>query len=189
MENMFFYAHMSFIKQKSTLMKTLKQVLTLILVVSAYSNSFSQDAELLQSLPKGKKQYFKSEPNVLATINWLENTPLNQDAEKHKQQFSLLTGWVMNSPTVDLTLDERVVTFTKENKELLSFFMGGYTKYALENNHSKDEVKGSIAGLRSAIKVYKKGVGIKKDEAMDKLVKLEAKGELEKWVTDQLAKK
>ncbi|MCS3802169.1 hypothetical protein [Niastella sp. OAS944] len=170
-------------------MKTFKQVLTLILLVSVYSNSFAQDAELLASLPKGKKQYLKSEPNVLATINWLENTPLNQDAEKHKQQFSLLTGWVMNSPTVDLTLDENVVTFTKENKELLSFFMAGYTKYALENNHSKDEVKGSIAGVRSVIKVYKKGNGIKKDESVEKLVKLEAKGELEKWVQDQLAKK
>lgn len=170
-------------------MKTLKKVLTLILLVSVYSNSFSQDAELLESLPKGKKQYLKSEKNVLATINWLENTALDKEAEKHKQQFSLLTGWVMNSPTVDLTLDERVVTFTKENKELLSFFMAGYTKYALENDHSKDEVKGSIAGVRSAIKIYKKGVGLKKDQAMEKLVQLENKGELEKWVKDQLAKK
>lgn len=169
-------------------MKTFKQVLSLILLVSAYSNSFAQDAELLASLPKGKKQYLKSEPNVLATINWLENTPLNQDAEKHKQQFSLLTGWIMNSPTVDVTLSENIVTFSK-NSELLTLFMGGYTKYALENNHSDDEVKGSIAGLRSVIKVYKKGNGIKKDESVEKLVKLEEKGELEKWVKDQFAKK
>lgn len=169
-------------------MKTFKQVLTLMLVVGAYSTSFSQDAELLESLPKGKKQYLKSEKNVLATINWLENTPLNQDAEKHKQQFSLLTGWIMNSPTVDVTLNENIVTFSK-NRELLTLFMGGYTKYSLENNHSDDEEKGSIAGLHSAIKVYKKGNGIKKDEAMEKLVKLEAKGELEKWVKGQLAKK
>lgn len=170
-------------------MKTRTHVLSLLLLIGACSNSFAQDAELLESLPKGKKAYLKSEKNVLATINWLENTPLNQDAEKHKQQFSLLTGWVMNSPTIDLTLDEGVVTFTKENKELLTFFMAGYTKYALENNHSKDEVQGSIAGVRSAIKVYKKGVGLKKDAAMDKLVQLENKGELEKWVKDQLAKK
>jgi hypothetical protein len=170
-------------------MKTRESVLALLLFFGAYSNSFAQDPELLESLPKGKKAYLKSEKNVLATINWLETTPLNQDAEKHKQQFSLLTGWVMNSPTVDLTLDESVVTFTKENKELLTFFMAGYTKYALENNHSKDEVKGSIAGVRSAIKVYKKGVGMKKDKEMDKLVQLENKGELEKWVTDQLGKK
>lgn len=170
-------------------MKTLKRALTVLLLIVACSNAFSQDTELLESVPKGKKQYIKSEKNVLATINWLENTPLNQDAEKHKQQFALLTGWVMNSPTVDITLDEKIVTFTNINKELLTIFLGGYTKYALENNHSKDEVKGSIAGVRSAIKVYKKGVGLKKDQEMEKLVQLENKGELEKWVTDQLAKK
>ena len=170
-------------------MKTLKRALTVLLLIGACSNAFSQDSELLESLPKGKKQYIKSEKSVLATINWLENTPLDQDAEKHKQQYALLTGWIMNSPTVDITLDEKIVTFTKENSELLTFFMAGYTKYALENNHSKDEVKGSIAGVRSAIKVYKKGAGLKKDKAMEKLVQLEEKGELEKWVTEQLAKK
>ncbi|HEY8893273.1 MAG TPA: hypothetical protein VIM79_00545 [Niastella sp.] len=169
-------------------MKTLKKVLSLVLLISVCSNSFSQDSALLESVPKGKKQFIKSEKNVLATINWLENTPLDQDAEKHKQQLSLLTQWIMNTPTVDVTVDQNVVTFTK-NPELLTFFMAGYTKYALENNHSKDEVQGSIAGVRSAIKIYKKGTGLKKDEAMDKIVKLESKGELEKWVKDQLAKK
>jgi dsDNA-binding SOS-regulon protein len=170
-------------------MKIRTHVLSLLVLIGAYSNSFAQDSELLASLPKGKKAYLKSEKNVLATINWLENTPLNKEEEKHKQQSALLTGWVMNSPTVDLTLDQSVVTFTNENKELLTFFMAGYTKYALENNHSKDEVQGSIAGIRSAIKVYKNGVGLKKDAAMDKLVQLENKGELEKWVKDQLSKK
>lgn len=67
--------------------------------------------------------------------------------------------------------------------------MAGWTKYSLENNYSQDIPKGSIAGLRSAINVYKKGVGLKKDKEMEKLVQLEEKGELEKWVNEQLAKK
>ena len=67
--------------------------------------------------------------------------------------------------------------------------MGGWTKYCLENNYSKDNLKGNLAGIRSAIKVYKLGVGLKKDKEMQKLIDLEDKGELEKWVNDQLAKK
>ena len=38
------------------------------------------------------------------------------------------------------------------------------------------------------MRIYKKGAGLKKDKAMDKLVELEDKGEPEKWVKDQLAK-
>jgi hypothetical protein len=49
-------------------------------------------------------------------------------------------------------------------------------------------LQGNLAGLRSAIKVFKTGA-LKKDKFMQKLVDIEAKGELEKWVTEQLAKK
>jgi hypothetical protein len=170
-------------------MKTFKHVLTFLLLIGAFINSFAQDQELLDELPKTKEEFVQSEKKVLATINWLENTPLDQDANKHQQQYALLTGWITNSPTVTLTINANVLTFSKKNSQLIMFFMAGWTKYALENNYSNDVEKGSIAGVRSAIKVYKKGVGLKKDKAMDQLVQLEEKGELEKWIKEQLAKK
>ena len=126
---------------------------------------------------------------VLGTINWLENTPLDQDEKKHQTQYALLTAWITNSPSVTLEINANVLTFTKKNDVLIMFFMAGWTKYALENNYSKDNTKGSLAGIRSAMNIYKKGVGVKKDKEMEKLVQLEDKGELEKWVSDQLAKK
>ena len=67
--------------------------------------------------------------------------------------------------------------------------MGGWTKYCLENNYSTDKVKSNLAGVKSAIKVYKKGTSMKKDKAMEKIIELDDKGELEKWVTEQLAQK
>jgi hypothetical protein len=170
-------------------MKTLKHILALLLLISVYSNSFAQDQELLAELPKTKEEFVQSEKKLLASINWLENTPLDQDKEKHQQQYALLTAWLTNSPTVTITVNSNVLTFTKKNSPLIMFFMAGWTKYVLENNYSTDETKGNIAGVRCAMRIYKKGVGLKKDKAMDKLVELEDKGELEKWVTDQLAKK
>jgi hypothetical protein len=170
-------------------MKVVKHVLALILFVGAYSISFAQDAELLDALPGTKEEFISSEKKVLATINWLENTPLDQDKKKHKEQYALLTAWITNSPTVTIELNANVLTFSKKNSELIMFFMAGWTKYSLENNYSKDIPKGSIAGLHSAINIYKKGVGLKKDKEMEKLVQLEEKGELEKWVDDQLARK
>lgn len=59
--------------------------------------------------------------------------------------------------------------------------MGGWTKYSLQNNYSTDKIQGSLAGLKSAIKVYK-NLSLKKDKEMEKLVKINDKGELENWV-------
>jgi hypothetical protein len=170
-------------------MKTIKHALVLFLFIAVYSNSFAQDSDLLDSLPGTKEEFIKSEKKVLATISWLENTPLDQDTKKHQLQYALPTAWLTNSPTVTIRFNANVLDFTKKNNQLMMFFLAGWTKYSLENNYSKDEAKGSIAGIRFVIKVYKKGVGLKKDKEMEKIVQLDDKGELEKWVYDELAKK
>jgi acetaldehyde dehydrogenase (acetylating) len=67
--------------------------------------------------------------------------------------------------------------------------MGGWTKYALQNSYSEDEVKCSLAGIKSAIKVYQMGNGLKKDKQMEKIIELDSKNELKNWITEQLKKK
>ena len=66
--------------------------------------------------------------------------------------------------------------------------MGGWTKYSLENNYSKDDVQCTLAGLKSAIKVYQSNK-LKKDKFMDNLIELNDKGELEAWVKSKVEKK
>jgi hypothetical protein len=66
-------------------------------------------------------------------------------------------------------------------------FMAGWIRYSLQNNYSKDQVQGTLAGIRCAAKVYKAGE-LKKDKEMQKLIDLDAKGELENWVKEKLAK-
>lgn len=66
--------------------------------------------------------------------------------------------------------------------------MGGWTKYSLENNYSKDNVQGSLAGLKSVIKVYK-NLSLKKDKEVEKLIELDNNGELENWVKEIMTKK
>jgi hypothetical protein len=171
-------------------MKIFRKFLLLSAFLIFTFNLFAQKAELLESLPGDtKEEFIKSEPRVLATINWLENTPLNQEEGKRKQQYALLTAWIVNSPTVTIEVNSNVLTFTKKNSELLIIFMGGWTKYVLENSYSKDDYQGNLAGVRSAVKVYKMGNGLKKDKAMDKLIAMEENGELEKWIKDQMEKK
>jgi hypothetical protein len=152
------------------------------------SIGLAQSPELLSSQPSTKEEFIASEKQVLASIDWLENTPINEEKDKRKEQNALLVMWITNSPTVTLTINAAVLDFTKKNKELLIIFMAGWTRYALQNNYSKEELPGALAGLKSAIKVYKMGQ-LKKDKEMEKLVGLDEKGELEEWVKGKLSKR
>ena len=168
------------------MLKKITAFLFVVFMLTMTHKSFAQD--LLSELPETKEQFIASEKNVLATIEWLETTPFDKDQEKRTVQKALLVAWLTNSPTVTLEVNASVLTFTKKNPDLMITFMGGWTRYALKNNYSTDNVQGSLAGIKSAIKVYK-NLSLEKDKQMEKLIELDTKGELEAWVKNQMSKK
>jgi hypothetical protein len=160
-----------------------------IILLSIATLSYSQDDKLLDSLPTTKDGFIKSEPAVINTIDWLENTPLNQEPGKRKQLYATFLAWLTNSPTVTVNVDSKIEPFIKKNPDLLLIFMGGWTKYCLQNNYSKDAVKCNVAGLESCIKVYQTGIGVKKDKEMEKIIDINSRNELDAWVASQITKK
>ena len=124
---------------------------------------------LLSEVPKTKEEFIASEKNVVATIDWLETTPFNQEENKRLKQKALLMVWITDSPTVTLEINAAILTFTKKNPDLLLTFMGGWTKYSLLNNYSTDQIQGNLAGLKSVIRVYK-NLSLKKDKEVEKLI-------------------
>jgi hypothetical protein len=168
----------------------LKKVFPLFLIMFFIAaTSFSQDNALLDSIPTTKEGFIKTEPAVINTINWLENTPINKETDKRKQLYSKFLAWLTNSPTVTVDVDAKTAPFTKKNPDLLFIFMGGWTKYTLQNNYSKDAVKCNVAGIKSSIKVYQMGNGLKKDKEMEKIIEIDSKNELDAWVASQLEQK
>lgn len=163
----------------------MKNINLLLFVLSAFF-TFSQ-AELLTKMPNSPEEFKASEKKVLATIDWLESTPINEQRDKRDFQNAALLTWITNSPTVTVEVNADILTFIKKNPDLLVIFMGGWTRYSLQNNYSKDVVEGTIAGLKSAIKVYKTGL-LKKDKAMQAYVDMDDKGELESYVKSKLKK-
>jgi hypothetical protein len=168
-------------------MKKYKVFVTVILLLGFSTFSVAQKADLLDSLPTTKEGFIASEKNVLATIDWLENTPIDQETNKRKAQSALLLAWLINTPTVTIEFNAAITNFNKKNADLLTIFMGGWTRYTLQNNYSKDVVMGSLAGIKAVTKAYKTGQ-YKKDKEVQKLVEMEEKGELEDWVKKKLAK-
>lgn len=160
------------------------------LIISALFICFSicinaQEFEVPENYTlKVADDYKKYEKEVIACANWLENSPLNENESKRINANAFIMQWLTGSPTVTVNLDAQVVTnCTDKNPHLLILFLAGWTRYALENGYSKDQQKGNFEGFKSIITVYKKGIAIKKDKDLEKIIEIYDKGELETWIT------
>ena len=152
----------------------------------------AQKAELLSFIPdKNKEAFVESEPALLNTIEFLDNTSLLEQEGKRKKQQALLMGWLENSPTVTVTIHSFLLDLTKKNPDFILTYLGGWAKYSIQHEYSKDNVKCGIAGVKSILTYYKKYApskenGVIKNKDIEKLIELEKKGLLEKWVQDRM---
>lgn len=143
---------------------------------------FSQDFQLPANIVlKKDADYARYEGDVIAAVNWLEATPLNEQVAKRKDVNAFLTQWISGTPTVTVKMYAQTMVFYDANPDLLMNYMGGWTKYSLQHRDNADDFNANMAGLRSVINAYKSGKGIKKDARTEKLVKLDKEGKLEAW--------
>jgi hypothetical protein len=164
----------------------MKQVAAfLLLSFFISSNLFAQDIKIPE-LPETKDEFIKSEPDFINVANWLENKQVGPDMQKRTLANAYVIAWLTNSPTVTVTVREKILKGFDKNAQLLSVFMGGYAKYCLMNNYSKDELKCNVAGLRSVINCYNLGGDLKKDKALLKIIGQDKEGKLEDWVKEAM---
>ncbi|PCJ96097.1 MAG: hypothetical protein COA50_07910 [Flavobacteriaceae bacterium] len=169
-------------------MKSIK-LMTLAILVFVCQTAFAQDFEIPKNIQLEKESdYAQYEVDVLNGINWLENTPLNEQTTKRENANAFVLAWIIGTPSVTIELHTFQVDLTKKNSVLMTTFLGGWAKFALENPSEKNNnIKGNIAGFQSLMKVYaaNKGKGIKKDNKVEKLLK-RSPVELEAWVRKEV---
>lgn len=169
-------------------MKKRLEFLIMILFVISIHQVKSQNFEV----PKDyvlvvADDYAKYEKDIIACANWMENSPLDKDIVKRTDVNTFFMKWLTGSPTVTVSINaDLVIQYTEKNPDLLMIFMAGWTRYSLENNYSQDQLKGYYEGYKSIINVYKKGIGIKKDKNLEKLIKMFDNGELENWIKENV---
>jgi hypothetical protein len=137
---------------------------------------------------KEKSDYPKYENDIIKGIDWLLQTPINAQAEKRKEVNRFLIMWLTGSPDVSIEIKSEIVNFTNLNPDLLMVFLGGWTKYALENNYSKNKIMGNQKGIEAVIDFYQKNKNdLKKDKQVEKYIKLKDKGKLEEHIAKTAA--
>jgi hypothetical protein len=132
--------------------------------------------------------YATYQPDVIKCIDWLENSPLDKDNDKHTEAFKFLLKWIDGAPNVHVNIIPDFVMKNKKNYALFVIYMGEWSRYEIKNGDKANPKEAAMAAIKAEIKVYQKGNGLVKDKTIDKLIDLEAKGKLEKFIADNLPK-
>src|SRR6478735_4426915 len=168
-------------------MKKIKQLFIITVLLVFAQTMFAQEFEVPKNISlKTNEDFAKYEKDVIACCKWLQATPLNQEVSKRKEAYAFLLSWGSGAPNVTIEISPKVVKFSEDNTDLLMMFISGWARFALENPaDNKDKHKGNLAGIKSVTAFYKANLknGMKKNKEVEKLVKLEAEGKLEAWVT------
>jgi hypothetical protein len=165
------------------MMKT-QLIITFLLVSFTYVRS--QDFEVPSYTLKKAADFAQYEKDIIAAVNWLAATPVQDQVSKRGDATRFLIEWLTGSPNVSVEINGEIVNFTKPNTELLIMFMGGWTKYVLETN-DKSKLKGNLSGIEMVIAFYQKSrKDLKRDKNVEKYVEMKEKGTLEEFLKKNL---
>ena len=167
-------------------MKKLLPVLFFLICMFGISLSIAQEYQVPQKVKLEKPEdYAVYEPDILRCIDYLESSSLDQ-SDLRKEASAFLVTWLSGCPNVSVEIQPYVLELISKNNGFLTIFMGGWTKYALQNPGDKDKLQGHLAGLRAIIRVYKNGKGVHEDSAVDEIVEADKNASLQEWIQNKL---
>ena len=168
----------------------MKKILIIITVIMAFGLAVSAQTYQVPTnyVLKEKGDYAKYEQEVISTIDWLEDTPWAVENQKRDDAKAFFMKWLEGSPTVNIEINKAVGNLCTKNPELFSSFMGGYTKYALQNKTAFDKNKANEAGVKAIIHKYISESDHKKNSNVEKLIKIDKDGKLADWITTDFYK-
>lgn len=163
------------------MMKKILIIFTLsISTTGIFAQEFIVPEKYNPSTPEDYEQY---EPVVLAAVNWLLDTPVNEQIEKRMDANTFLMKWLSGTQKFTIDIRPQIVNFMEINPDLLMVFMCGWTKYALETGDYKNALKGNLKGVESVITYYQKNKdNLLKDGHVEKYVRMKEKGTLEEYI-------
>lgn len=131
---------------------------------------------------KTKEDYVKYEPLVKETAEWLEETDLDKQVDVRMMANAFIIRWLSGSPTVTIEIEAIHSKLADKNPQLLAIFLARYCSYCIANNSYKNSLEPTKAGLLAMVKVYKKGIAVKKDKAIEKLGAAVDEGKLDDYI-------
>lgn len=98
---------------------------------------------------KTKEDYAKYEPDVINTIDWLQQTSWDEQQDKRKEANTFFVAWITGSPNVSVEIGAEITKLADKNNELLITYMGGFTKYTLQHKEAQNVISAKVAGIKA----------------------------------------
>lgn len=167
---------------------TMKSILTTTLVILLSASAFFARAQERPGFPelKVKEDYAQSEAFFLQVTEWLTQTDLNTQDELRMQSNAFIMKWIMGSPTVNVGIGDYLLRLFDKNPQLFAIYMANNASFCISNKENKNIMDAVKAGLQAVVTVYRKGMGIKRSKALDKLTAAVDSNELEAYIIKNL---
>jgi len=139
----------------------MKSLFSILCVFCICFVSTAQDFEIPKNIKLDKAEdYAQYSDDVVKAVTWLENTPIETQTNKRTMASAFLMQWMTGTPTVSIAVQAFQVALTEKNPDLLLNFLGGWSKFAIENPSQKDDaLAANLAGIKSILTVYKNNKG------------------------------
>lgn len=168
-------------------MKTSRFFLLFILSLFFVKTIFAQKFKVPDNYAFEKKEdYKKYSGDVVKCADWLEKAKFNDGDEEFNRAVNFLGEWVSGCPYANFDKNVRIDAVFADCPKLRVYYMGGWARNAIENNYKTGKAENYLAGLRTALKVYKLNRSLSRSKSIDDLEKVDRSGNLKEWVTDRL---
>ncbi len=155
-------------------------VMTVLTALSAQSQTTFEVPKNV--ILKSDPDFEKYEKDVIDAAKWLEETDINKQVEKRQEVNAFVIKWISGSPTISVEVNDSLAKIYGENNQLLALYLASYTRNYLELKSQATKQTAIKAGLISIMNVYKKGIDIKKNKEMEKVIKLNEQNKLEDYI-------
>lgn len=173
-------------------MKLFFQICCVAMTLLFSGNVFAQSFEVPKNyVLKVAADYDQHEAAVRQAIQWLQQTPLDEQEEKRKAAVDFVLDWINGSPKVNVELFPVAAQFEDKNPGMLAMFMAFSAQYVLDHNfidNKREKYKYAMAQLAVFYKEGK-GVSMKKDKLLESYIQQASEGEADKWITKKFALK
>ncbi|MDO5665390.1 MAG: hypothetical protein Q4G63_09060 [Bacteroidia bacterium] len=167
----------------------MKKLFICFVLFAFASSAFTQQFDVPENYKLEKAEdYPRYEQDVINAVDWLVQTPLNQQVDKRKNANAFVLKWLMGSPYTHVEIRPEIVTFLESSPDLLIIFLGGWAKHALQTKKFDDKVEGNLAGLQAAINFYQQNK-LPKDKNIEKFIKLDKQQKLLSYIENVINKK
>ena len=165
----------------------MKRIILTFFTISVCLFAHSQTFDVPDYKFDSQEDYDNYEQDIVKCVDWLVNTPANQQSKKRKEANRFLTLWATGTESFTIRINADITPNVVKSADLMLMYMGGWSKYGIVNKENYNELDAYIAAIETAISFYSNNKSIlEKNKDMENFIKMKKNGTLEKYIKEKV---